>query len=156
MVSFFGFSYLVTHFGVRNSLMIFPCVLFVCVVVTNLEPSFSVLFVCVSVAKALVFSLHDPVKELLYIPTSAAVKFKAKAWIDVFGSRIAKAAGSLLSFTAHGDVVVLRAISEVPCLLLSLGMVALAFTAGNEFERKVSDMNQQKQQRQQQQETIGD
>ncbi len=135
-VSFFGFSFLVHRFGVRNSLMIFPAVLFITVVVTNLEPSLPVLFIAVSIVKALVFSLHDPVKELLYIPTSVAVKFKAKAWIDVFGSRVAKATGALVSYMAGGNVSTLRRISEVPCLLLSAGVVILAYTAGNEFERR--------------------
>jgi len=89
-VSFFGFSFLVHRLGVKNTLMIFPIILFIAVIVTNLSPSLWVLFILVSVLKALIFSLNEPVKELLYIPTSEAIKFKAKAWIDVFGSRLSK------------------------------------------------------------------
>jgi AAA family ATP:ADP antiporter len=50
-----------------------------------------VLFMLLSVLKAITFSLNEPVKELLYMPTSEAIKFKVKAWIDVFGARCAKA-----------------------------------------------------------------
>lgn len=139
LVSFFGFSFLVHRIGVRFSLMIFPTVLFGAVVVTNLLPSLSVLFVCVSVIKALVFSLHDPVKELLYIPTSIHMKFKAKAWIDVFGSRLAKAVGSAVSYLSYGDAKTLRAIAEVPCLLISLGVLSLAYLVGTEFEKLVEN-----------------
>jgi len=137
LVSFFGFSFLVHRIGVRFSLMIFPTVLFGAVVVTNLLPSLSVLFVCVSIVKALVFSLHDPVKELLYIPTSIHMKFKAKAWIDVFGSRLAKAVGSVISYLSHGDAHALRAVAEVPCLLISVGVLTLAYMVGSEFEKLV-------------------
>ncbi len=136
-VSFFGFSFLVNRFGVRNSLMVFPCVMFVAVVVSNLMPTLRVLFLCVSVLKALVFSLHDPVKELLYIPTSLPMKFKAKAWIDVFGVRLAKATGSAVSYASNGNAQTLRTLSEVPCLLISVGMMVVAYAVGNEFQRLV-------------------
>lgn len=56
-----------------------------------------VLFVLLSILKATTFSLNEPVKELLYMPTSEAIKFKAKAWIDVFGARCAKALGSYIT-----------------------------------------------------------
>ena len=139
LISFFGFSFLVHKIGVRNSLMIFPCVLFLAVLVTNPMPSLTCLFIAVSIIKALVFSLHDPVKELLYIPTSVAIKFKAKAWIDVFGSRLAKAIGSFVTYIAYGDATTLRTIAEVPCLVISLGVVYLAYLVGNEFQKLVDN-----------------
>jgi ATP:ADP antiporter, AAA family len=139
LVSFFGFSFLVHRFGVRNSLMIFPTILFTTVIISNLVPNLSVLFISVSVIKALIFSLHDPVKELLYIPTSLSVKFKAKAWIDVFGSRVAKALGAVVTYLSYGNASTLRTISEVPCLIISFGVIVLAYTVGNEFDNKVAN-----------------
>ncbi len=133
-VSFFGFSYFVHQIGVPKSLLIFPVLLFVAVVIINLVPSLWVLFVFVSVIKALIFSLHDPVKELLYIPTSDAIKFKAKAWVDVFGSRLAKAAGSLLTSLAAGNAATLRSTAEIPCLVLSAIIIFLAWSIGRDFE----------------------
>lgn len=136
-ISFFGFSFLVRLFGVRASLMVFPSVLFVAVLLTNFSPSLWVLFICVSVVKAIVFSLHDPVKELLYIPTSQSIKFKAKAWIDVFGSRLAKACGSFITSYAQGNAARLRAVAEIPCLTLAIAILALAWGIGTEFQRLV-------------------
>ena len=133
-VSFFGFSFLVHRIGVKLSLLIFPTVLFIAVVVTNLVPSLWVLFSMVSIVKALSFSLNEPVKELLYIPTSQPIKFKAKAWIDVFGCRLAKAAGSFITHLAHGHANKLRAISEIPCLLISLLILVVAWQVGSEFQ----------------------
>lgn len=133
-VSFFGFSFLVHRIGVKHSLLVFPTVLFIAVVVTNLVPSLWVLFSMVSIVKALSFSLNEPVKELLYIPTSQPIKFKAKAWIDVFGCRLAKAAGSFITHIADGDANNLRVISEIPCLLISLFILIVAWSIGSEFQ----------------------
>eukprot|EP01038_Epipyxis_sp_PR26KG_P009270 gene9270-12487_t len=132
-VSFFGFSYLVHHLGVSRSLMIFPMTLLIAVIITYLVPTLWVSFALVSILKAMIFSLHDPVKELLYIPTSDAIKFKAKAWIDVFGSRFAKAFGSIISYTAFGNIHHLRNISEIPCLVISIIIIILTYQIGQDF-----------------------
>jgi AAA family ATP:ADP antiporter len=136
-VSLFGFSFLVNRLGVRSSLMIFPVLLFTGVIITNLLSSLWVLFVVVSLIKALIFSFHDPVKELLYIPTSETIKFKAKAWIDVFGARSAKALGSFICYSAFGDAATLRTVGEIPCIVASVAVITLAYLAGSEFQRLV-------------------
>jgi len=138
MLSFFGFSYLVHNVGVRHSLMVFPTVLFIAVIVTNLVPSMWVLFVMVSTMKAMIFSLHDPVHELLYIPTSEAIKFKVKAWIDVFGSRLAKAIGSTVCTLAGANVSTLRRTSEIPCLVLAAVILGITYNIGHEFEALIA------------------
>ena len=139
LVSLLGFSFLVNRVGVRASLMIFPTLLFIGVIVTNLLSSLWVLFVTVSLIKAVIFSFHDPVKELLYIPTSEAIKFKAKAWIDVFGARSAKALGSFICYASFGNANTLRTIGEIPCILGSLTVLVVAYLAGSEFQRLVDN-----------------
>jgi len=137
LISLFGFTMLVRHIGVKFTLLIFPMLLFVAVVAINLVPTLWVLFVLVSLIKALIFSLNDPVKELLYNPTSDAIKFKAKAWIDVFGSRFAKGAGSFITNLSGGDATKLRTVAEIPCLVISLGVFLLAWSIGDEFTELV-------------------
>ena len=132
--AFFGFSYLVNTFKVRYALLILPMTIFVAVIVTNLVPNLWVYFVFLSIIKSLLFSLHDPVKELLYMPTSEAVKFKAAAWIDVFGCRFAKALGSLLANFAHGDLKKLHVLVEIPCIIISLLFIGISYVTGEKFE----------------------
>ncbi len=134
IVSFFGFSYLVHRIGVRRSLMILPVFLFIAVIVTNLVNNMWVMFVFVSISKSLIFSLHDPVKEILYMPTSDAIKYKAAAWIDVFGCRFAKAIGSFIANFANGDVQVLRRYSEIPCIVVAIVFMAFAYKSGVEYD----------------------
>ena len=138
-VSSVGFSFLVHRIGVRGTLLIFPLLLFVAVLVINLVPSLWILFILVSVLKALTYSLNDPVKELLYQPTSEPIKFKAKAWIDVFGARLAKAAGSLITRLGHGDSARLRTVAEVPTIVISLALIVVAVVAGNKFDSLIRE-----------------
>merc|ERR1712154_437612 len=49
------------------------------------------------VLKANSYALNNPTKEMLYQPTSSAVRYKAKSWIDIFGARGSKASGSLVT-----------------------------------------------------------
>jgi ATP/ADP translocase len=134
VLSFFGFSFLVHHIGIQKTLLIFPFTLLVAVTVISLVPSIWVLFFFVSLLKGMVFSLHDPAKELLYIPTSEAVKYKAKAWIDVFGSRLAKAVGSMITFYSFGNISLLRRYSEIPILILTGLTIYLTWSIGNDFQ----------------------
>lgn len=133
IIALFGFSYLLHKLSVQVALLIFPIILLISVILSTLFPTLAVMFGLLTILKALVFSLNEPVKELLYQPTSDAIKFKAKAWIDVVGSRLAKAAGSMITGYAAGDVHKLRKFSEVPCLLLGVFIVMLAWSIGSDF-----------------------
>ena len=139
ILSFFGFSYIVYNLGIRYTLLIFPSILFITVIITNLIPNLWVLFTMVSLMKALIFSLQDPVHELLYIPTSDAIKFKVKAWIDVFGSRLSKAIGSSICTLAYGNPILLRKYSEIPCLCIAILILYITYSIGIEFELLISN-----------------
>ena len=87
-----------------------------------------------SFLKAITYSIHDPSKEILYIPTSNAVKFRAKFWIDVVGARISKAIGSGIN-TFAGSVDRSVRVSTVPSLLTAAGLWVICYYAGIEFDR---------------------
>lgn len=133
-ISIFGYSALVHRIGIKKSLLIFPIILFFSIILIYLVPTLSVMFIVISTIKALIFSLHDPIKELLYNPTSDSIKFKAKAWIDVFGSRLAKAIGSFITNMGNGKLQYLRNITEIPCLLLGIFIIYIAWSVGMDFE----------------------
>jgi len=80
------------------------------------------------------YSVHDPSKEILYIPTSNAVKFRAKFWIDVVGERISKAIGSGFNNLA-GNVDRSVRIGSIPSLFSAIGLWVACYYAGIEFDR---------------------
>eukprot|EP01108_Squamamoeba_japonica_P003431 TRINITY_DN2795_c0_g1_i1.p1 TRINITY_DN2795_c0_g1~~TRINITY_DN2795_c0_g1_i1.p1 ORF type:complete len:205 (-),score=58.08 TRINITY_DN2795_c0_g1_i1:4-618(-) len=95
-----GTSYALRRFGVRWCLLAYPLAVAAASVVLLLfaasEPAtlLNVFFGVMVLTKGLSYALNNPAKEMMYIPTSKAVKYKAKSWIDLFGGRAAKAAGS--------------------------------------------------------------
>ena len=68
------------------------------------------------------------------MPTSDAIKYKAKAWIDVFGARCAKAFGSFITNLSGGDLNLLRKISEIPVIILSIFYLLLVYAIAKDFE----------------------
>ncbi|MEN9406197.1 MAG: translocase [Bacillota bacterium] len=50
--------------------------------------------------KGVGYSLNNPVKEILWLPTSKNIKFKSKGWIDAFGARMAKMGGGSINAAA--------------------------------------------------------
>ena len=47
-----------------------------------------------SLVTATSYAVNNPVKEMMYIPTSKDAQFKTKGIIDMFGSRVAKMTGA--------------------------------------------------------------
>jgi AAA family ATP:ADP antiporter len=87
---------------------------------------------------ALNYTMNQSAKESLYVPTTAAEKYQAKAFIDVFVQRTAKVVGLVLILVLDG----LMAQNFAFVRLLSLFVLLLAFVwlrharkAGGRFEQ---------------------
>merc|ERR1719231_1838101 len=91
-----GLSFVFRRFGLKTTLMLFPSLCFIAMVLVYMFPNLQMVFVMMLVLKALSYALNNPCKELLYQPTSDAVKFKAKSWIAIWGERGSKALGSVV------------------------------------------------------------
>jgi TLC ATP/ADP transporter len=92
-----------------------------------------VLFFSMSLLKATTYSIHDPAKEILYIPTSHAIQFHAKFWIDVVGARVAKAIGSSInhySGSVHRNIRV----ASAPSLMTAAALWYVCYRVGTQFD----------------------
>ena len=67
------------------------------------------------------------------IPTTHS--FKAKAWIDVFGVRTAKAVGSVVTNMAKDNPDALVKIGSVPSWIVSVVLLLISVHMGRTFER---------------------
>lgn len=130
------FPFLIRRFGLRRTLLWFPTMLLVVTFfVYGVVPgNLNVIFVSLSLLKAMTYSIHDPSKELLYIPTSNAIKFRAKFWIDVVGERISKAIGSAFNTLAKNIEQSVK-IGSVPSLLSALGLWLVCYFVGKRFDK---------------------
>jgi len=115
-----GTSFFIRRFGLTFCLVMFPLAVAAVVLYVWFNPSLWVLFGAMVVIKGLSYALNNPCKEIMYIPTSKDVKFKAKGWIDAFGGRSAKATGSGVNalFTQMVDLMFFGS-------LISLGIVGV-------------------------------
>jgi AAA family ATP:ADP antiporter len=138
LVSSIIFPYVIRRAGLRRTLLIFPTLLVVATFVayTAIPGNLTVLFVSMSILKAMTYSMHDPAKELLYMPTSNSIKFRAKFWIDVVGERVAKAIGSSIN-TLAGSVARSVSFTSWPSILSALALWYFCYRVGLEFEKLV-------------------
>ncbi len=89
-----GTSFIIRKMGLLFCLAAFPVTAAILVLFSWSFPFIWVVFICMAAYKAFSYALNNPCKEIMYIPTSKDVKFKAKSCIDMFGARSAKASGS--------------------------------------------------------------
>ncbi len=97
LLNLFLTSKILRNFGIRLTLLLTPAVLVLC--------SFGVIFVPFTLLPAifikgsdegLAFSLHQSVREILYIPVASDLKAKVKPFIDMFINRFAKVLAAIL------------------------------------------------------------
>lgn len=133
-----GTSFFIRRFGLTFCMVMFPTTVAVVVGFAYFIPSLWTLFGAMVAIKGLSYALNNPCKEIMYIPTSKDVKFKAKSWIDVFGGRSAKAAGSGVNamFTTMSELMLYGS-------LISLGIIGvwvmIALFVGRTNEKLIKD-----------------
>ena len=85
--------------GMRASLLLLPILVTGAVIVLKFYPfSIGIAFWVMVLAKAINYALNQPTLKQLYIPTTKDTKYKAQAWIEMFGSRGSKGVASILNF----------------------------------------------------------
>lgn len=121
-IAFLGTTPMLRLFGIRYSLFVFPFLCLIILVVPFLFPIPFVLTGTLVGLRALNYALNHPTREALYIPTTNAIKFKAKTWTDAFGSRIAKSIGSAINWSLN---IVENSVALISSITLSLGLTSL-------------------------------
>ena len=130
-----GTSFFMRKLGLKFCLISYPALIGVLVSAIFILKTFGLtdisymwtLFGAMIVIKSLSYTLNNPTKEVMYIPTSRDVKFKAKSWIDVFGNRTTKGMGSAITGTFRSSPADLVLYGT----LISLGVVGFwIFVAG--------------------------
>jgi AAA family ATP:ADP antiporter len=94
-----GISNVTRFLGVGMALAAMPIIVGLALVGFLSMDSLAFLFTLMVGSKAINYALNGPALKQLYIPTTPDVKFKAQAWIETFGSRSSKQAGSVFNMT---------------------------------------------------------
>lgn len=92
-----GISNVTRFLGVGTALAAMPLIVGLALFGFLTLDSLTFLFTLMVGSKAINYALNGPALKQLYIPTTPDVRFKAQAWIETFGSRASKEAGSLFN-----------------------------------------------------------
>ncbi|MBD3272977.1 hypothetical protein GF385_01340 [Candidatus Dependentiae bacterium] len=142
IITLFGTTPLLRKFGIRKSLFVFPTVSIIILITTILYPSTSIMFFALVGLRALNYALNHPTREILYIPTTKAIKFKAKAWTDAFGGRISKGFGSGINKLMQKLAPATALFSS---LFLSLGLISgwliVVFFLSKTLQKAITNKN---------------
>ncbi len=95
-ISIFMTSAIIRRFGIGLTLLLFPLILLFCAGGIAIWPILPLAIFIKTSDKSLSFSLNQFVRELLYIPISPEMKYKAKVFIDMFLNRFAKGLGATI------------------------------------------------------------
>ena len=134
-VQLFLTSWIMTRFGLKTALMILPFMVMLGSMAFLALPVLAVGSLLNTVDNGFSYSINQSAKEALYVPTSSEEKYKAKAFIDMFVQRFAKAIavfvslGISMTFTTFDSI---RYLSFVVLALLVLWYFAARY-AGNHF-----------------------
>jgi len=148
IMALLGTSYLIKRYGLRFCLLFFPTCLGIAFMSLYaffklgdptagqlLWATFSVMIV----AKGLGYAVNNPVKEIMYIPTSKDVKFKTKGWIDMFGGRTAKQAGAQITDAFKHKIPELMVFGTLVSMGLTAVWVIAAIYVGNKNKRLIAE-----------------
>ena len=140
-VQLFLTSFIMRRFGLATALMVLPCTIALASLGFLLVPTL-VMGGLLSVAdNGFSYSINQSSKEALYVPTTVEEKYQAKAFIDMFVQRFAKACGVGLNLVVANLVHGVPGIRALTLLVLPVvGLWAFfALRAGrgfNELEKK--------------------
>ncbi len=152
VLALLGTSAVIKKFGVRVCLQLYPVSFAIGLIslylyyqsgFSNAVTLFWATFGVMMIVKGVSYAVNNPVKEMMYIPTSKDAKFKAKGIIDMLGGRSAKATGAQLGGMLNVKSNPLASIQNLMVYgsLISLGIIGVwilaAFYVGNQNQKLV-------------------
>jgi len=141
-----GTSFLMRKFGLRFCLIMYPTMIAIVLCgllvvnfagATNIQIMWA-LFGSMIAVKGFSYALNNPTKEIMYIPTSKDVRFKAKTWIESFGGRSSKGIGSGITAAFANNLPALLAFGTI----ISLGIVGVWLVVANMLGKKYNKLQE--------------
>lgn len=142
---FLGTRTLVSWLGERRSLIAVPLLIGTVIGMYLMFKSAKAVAIAYVIMRAINYALAYPLRESLYIPTTKAMKFKSKSWIDGFGSKLSKSIGSGYNYIMANYIIANFTASAVFVFNFAFFSVVIAVWAimanalGRRFEKAVDN-----------------
>jgi len=136
-----GINNIQRHLGMKTSLILCPILILIVAVVIKFNPESLTIALWVMVfSKAVNYALNQPTIKQLYIPTSHDSKYKAQAWIDMFGSRGSKAGVQFFNaFRSRLGVDFFLTITMIMSFGLVVGWILVALFIANTYNKVIKE-----------------
>lgn len=138
-IALLGTRPLMHKLGERICLLLVPVITFVLFIIfkfSHTKLSFIIFF---AVLRAIHYAFDYPLRESLYIPTIKEIKFKSKSWIDSFGSKFAKAVGSLFNGLTIGFTESMFLMAQTGFFsVIIIVWAIIAYCLGKTFEKAIA------------------
>jgi AAA family ATP:ADP antiporter len=133
-------SFVMKRYGVGVALLFLPISILFGSVGFLLVPSLVFVVAMSASDNALNYSINQSAREALYTPTTREIKYKAKAFIDMFVQRFAKVIAVVLNlaFAAYVGVQDVRWLS-IAVIFVLVAWIAIVRYAGRQFEAKAAE-----------------
>jgi AAA family ATP:ADP antiporter len=137
-IALIGTRILLSWLGTRACLLLIPLLSGVLLFYAMVGGTSQAIVFAFIALKAVNYAFSYPVRESLYIPTVKDIKFKSKSWIDAFGSKFARASGSIANVVmpSYSSQLFWPAHSFFFAIVVSLWFIT-AFLLGKRFERAI-------------------
>jgi len=139
-VQLFLTSYIMTNFGLTVALMILPVIILGVSGAFLAMPLLWVGSMLNTADNGFAYSINQSAKEALYVPTTRDEKYKAKAFIDMFIQRFAKAIAvglSLIITSIFADFSSIKWLSLFTIVIVIIWVMAVRY-AGSKFKERAS------------------
>ncbi len=139
-----GIGNITRYFGLTIALVLMPVLVLIAVLSIYFghwlggEWPLQIAFVMLVIISSVNYSLGQPTKEQLYIPTSKETKYKAKVWIEAFGHRSSKALGSGVNIAVRWAPGIILLLNTGISVLLTVVWMGVAVYLGRKHKRAVS------------------
>ncbi len=136
-------SFVMTRFGVGTALLFLPVVALLGSAGFFIAPVLLIGSLLNTTDNGLSYSINQSAKEVLYVPTTRDEKYKAKAFIDMFVQRFAKALAvglNLLIVTLFSGFGAIRWLSLATIVILVVWIAAARY-AGRSFGEKETGLS---------------
>jgi AAA family ATP:ADP antiporter len=139
-----GIGNVTRYFGLTVALICMPILVLFAVLAIYFghwlggEWPLQIAFVMLVIISSVNYSLGQPTKEQLYIPTSKETKYKAKVWIEAFGHRSSKALGSGVNILVHWAPGIILLLNTGISVLLTVLWMGVAVYLGRKHKLAVS------------------
>ncbi len=143
-----GTSFFMRRFGFRFCLLAYPLTVGILlsgllgckmIAITNINLMW-VLFAAMVAIKGFSYALNNPTKEVMYIPTTDDIRFKAKGWIESFGGRTSKGTGAIVTASFAKNLSGLLLYGTI----ISLGVVGIWLLVANFLGKKFNQMQSER------------